>query len=175
VKVFDAQGNRMKMFFAYDEKFRGGIDVAAYRGTGESPAIIVTGAGVGGGPHVRIFDAQGNRIAQFFAFDEKFRGGVKVAIGNILDGNTAPEIIAVPAANGGPSIRVFDLSGQLAAFYDAFEPWWRGSYDTAAGDGALAIASGKGGRRASVRPILIEQTEVPTPPEADFTGYDFVP
>ena len=47
-------------------------------GTGRP--VIVTGAGPGGGPHVRIFSRTGALIDRgWFAYDRSFRGGVNVA------------------------------------------------------------------------------------------------
>ena len=68
-------------FFAYDPAFNGGARVAVVDIYGH--ADIVTGAGPGGGPHVRIFDgATGLQLPDaqdsFFAFDPTFSGGVFV-------------------------------------------------------------------------------------------------
>jgi hypothetical protein len=41
---------------------------------------IVVGAGPGGGPNVRVFDATGVMHSDFFAFDPSFRGGVVVGV-----------------------------------------------------------------------------------------------
>jgi hypothetical protein len=70
-------------FFAYDPAFGGGARVAVVDTNGDGFADIVTGAGPGGGPHVRIFDgATGNQLPNpqdsFFAFDPRFSGGVFV-------------------------------------------------------------------------------------------------
>jgi serralysin len=67
-------------FFAYDQSFSGGVRVAAVDVNGDGKADIVTGAGPGGGPHVKAFDGTnpGNVLESFFAFDPGFLGGVFV-------------------------------------------------------------------------------------------------
>ncbi|TSC96056.1 MAG: Peptidase S8 and S53, subtilisin, kexin, sedolisin [Parcubacteria group bacterium Athens1014_10] len=58
-----------------------------------SSEYIVTGAGNGGGPHVRAFNSNGFPGSfNFFAYDKNFRGGVNVAVGDI-DGDGKAEII----------------------------------------------------------------------------------
>src|SRR5262249_46199171 len=71
-------------FFAYDPAFNGGAVVAITDADGDGEADIITGAGPGAGPHVRIFNgatsmqAQNNVVDSFMAFDPTFTGGVFV-------------------------------------------------------------------------------------------------
>jgi hypothetical protein len=71
-------------FFAYAPAFSGGVTVAAIDVNGDGNADIITGAGAGGGPHVRIFDGgtslqlQNNTSDSFYAYDALFSGGVYV-------------------------------------------------------------------------------------------------
>ena len=61
---------------AYDAGFLGGVNVVG-RDNG-----FITGAGPGGGPHVRIWEPVGffdvKVSSEFFAFDPAFTGGVFV-------------------------------------------------------------------------------------------------
>jgi subtilisin family serine protease len=78
VKIFDNNGRLQTQFFAYDQSFHGGVSIAAGDTNGDGLAEIITGAGQSGPPHVRIFDAKGNFLSSFYAFDSNFSGGVNV-------------------------------------------------------------------------------------------------
>lgn len=120
VRVFDFSGNLKNQFFAYDTKFRGGVNVAVGDIDGDGKAEIITGAGAGGGPHVRIFNEQGELKGQFFAYDSNFKGGVNVAVGDI-DGDGKAEIVTGAGAGGGPHIKIFNELGELRGQFFAYE------------------------------------------------------
>ena len=72
--------------------------------TGDGVAEIITGAGPGGGPHVRAFSLAGGvvtEVASFYAYDPAFAGGVYVAAAD-LTGDGVAEIIT----GAGPSAAV---------------------------------------------------------------------
>jgi len=77
--VIDNTGNFVKSFFAYNEKFLGGVSIASADTNGNGDGEIITGAGAGGGPHVRIFRQDGTPIGGFMAYPTTFKGGVNVA------------------------------------------------------------------------------------------------
>lgn len=120
VRVFNSEGVLINPgFFAYDEVYRGGVNVAIGDLNGDGWFEIICGAGVGGGPHVRIFNKHGKVINPgFFAYESWFRGGVNVASGDV-DGDGLDEIITGPGLGGAPEIRVYDKDGKLEA-----NPFW---------------------------------------------------
>ncbi len=76
-------------YFVYAPTFRGGVSVAAgnvFGGVG-SPDEIITGAGPGGGPHVRAFQLSNtnrpNSVLEYMAFDPDYRSGIYVSAGDI--------------------------------------------------------------------------------------------
>lgn len=79
----------LSSFFAY-AGFGGGVFVSTGDFNNDGIAELVTGAGAGGNPHVKVFNGTGisnpdsAMAASFLAFDAAFRGGVRV---NVADTN----------------------------------------------------------------------------------------
>lgn len=72
--------------------------------------FIVTTAGKGGGPHVRVFSEAGSVQAEptsLFAFDANLRTGLNVTTGDI-DADGQDEIIVSPKKGAGPHIQVYE-------------------------------------------------------------------
>src|SRR5205823_2092335 len=97
--------------FAYEPSFRGGVNVAVGDFGGDVGRGLVTGAGVGGGPAVKVFNAVTREaVAAFFVYAPDVRGGVLVAAGD-LDGDGFDDLVTGPG--GGPSeVKVFDPNGE---------------------------------------------------------------
>ena len=120
VRIFNTAGQVKGQFMAYDPNFRGGVNVAVGDLDRDGKAEIVTGAGNGGGPHVRIFDANGRLKYHFMAYDKNFRGGVNIAVGDV-DGDGQAEIVTGAGPGGSPHVRVFDGQGNLKAQFMAYD------------------------------------------------------
>lgn len=88
--------------------FGGQIFVGAGDIDADGKADIITGAGPGAGPHVRVLRASDQaELASFYAYDPAFTGGVRVAGGD-ADGDGVSELITGPGPGGGPHLRLFN-------------------------------------------------------------------
>ena len=148
VKRFDASGRLEKEWNAYGEKFLGGVSLAVGDVDGDGVAEVVTGAGVGGGPQVRIFDRDGKIKGQFFAFDVSERTGISLSLGNVSE-NEGLEILVTRLSGGDGEVRFFSRTGERigSIFPFGFIP---GGFSLAAGDmdkdgiDELVVGSGNG-------------------------------
>ncbi len=150
VKVFDGQtGLVLRSFTAFDPGFLGGVRVGAADVTGDGIADIITGAGAGGGPHVKVFDGvTGAEIRSFFAFDPAFGGGVFVAGGDV-GGDGIDDLLIGAGAGGSPEVKVFDgQTGLVLRSFLAFDPAFLGGVRVASvdvnHDGIADIVTGRG-------------------------------
>ncbi len=162
VEVFDGHdGSLVSSFYAYDPAFTGGVSVAGLDGNAVAiahffrPLTVVTGAGPGGGPHVRTFDGRtGQGLTDFMAYDPSFRGGVNVAAGAgaaVSVADPAFTVVTAPASGGGPDVRVYTTTGTLQASFLAYDPGFTGGVTvaavpvTASGTKAILTGAGPGG------------------------------
>jgi hypothetical protein len=96
-------------FFAFEEDFTGGLSVAGADVNGDGVPDVIVAAGQGGGPRVRVFSGQdGTVLADFYAFEADFRGGVTVAAADVT-GDGRAELVVGAGPGGGPRVRVLDV------------------------------------------------------------------
>ncbi|HUR48101.1 MAG TPA: N-acetylmuramoyl-L-alanine amidase [Acidimicrobiales bacterium] len=135
VRVFKGDGTPLTGFMAYGSAFTGGVRVATADVNGDGRDEIVTGAGPGGGPHVRILDMTGRALGSFFAYPQDFTGGVNVAgIASDQASSTPSEWIVTGAGeSGGPHVRVFDVTGAEKGNFFAGRPTDKGGVRVAGG------------------------------------------
>jgi fibronectin-binding autotransporter adhesin len=136
VEVFDPITGVLRFsFYAYEEHFTGGVRVAAGDVNGDGVPDILTAAGPGGGPHVKVFDGvTGTEIRSFFAYEASFRGGVFVSAGDI-NGDGFADIITGADSGGGPHVEVFSgKDGSLLRSFYAYDAAFTGGVRVAGGD-----------------------------------------
>jgi hypothetical protein len=125
VRIYDGRDFRlMTQFLAFDPPYDRGVWIAAADITGNGRAEIVCGADAGGPPLVRVFDAAtGRRLADIMAYEPGFRGGVRVAVGDV-NGDGTNDVITIPGPGRPLTVRVFDgrnVANVLSQF-DAYGP-----------------------------------------------------
>jgi hypothetical protein len=143
VRVFDGASQGQSLihdFLAYDAGFTGGVYVAAGDVNGDGFSDIVTGAGAGGEPDVRVFSGEDLfPLQQFFAFDLTFTGGVRVAAGDVNDDGKA-DIVAGAGPGDAPLVRVFDGDTQdILNEYFAYEDTFTGGVFVAVTDSGRGL------------------------------------
>lgn len=175
-RIFDGvTTNQIRQFFVYDPRFIGGTWIATGDVDGDGKDELITGADAGGGPNVQVFKFSngssggsglipGDQVLfNFFAFDPRFIGGVRVGAGDI-EGIGRADIICAAGPGGGPNITVFNTNVLTSATPTAtksffvFDPRFIGGVFVTTGDvngdGQAEIISGPasvGGPNVTVR------------------------
>jgi hypothetical protein len=116
-------------------------------------SLYAVGADAGATPYVAVYDAVAHQPKfQFYAFATAFRGGVRVAVGDV-NGDGVSDVIVAAGPGGSPHVRVLDgltgaqLSGAIGSF-DAYAHAFTGGVYVAAadvnGDGFADVITGAG-------------------------------
>ena len=168
VRVIDPETGISKLsFLAFDPAYKGGLFVNAADVTGDGTKDIVISSGLGVRSHIKIFDGStGLELASFYAFEEGFKGGSTVAVGD-TDGDGVAEIVVGKGPGSEPLVRIFEQKSdgwsQRSEFL-AFERFFRGGVYVAigdiGGDGRTEIAVGaNAGAGAAVAIFNAKTTE----------------
>jgi hypothetical protein len=133
VRTYSGNIGALRDFFAYPVGFTGGVRVALGDLTGDGVVDTATGAGAGGGPHVKVFSGVDGSLARdFMAFDAAFSGGVYVGAGDVNGDGRIDLVVSTGSAAG--RVRVFD--GRNNAIIRDFTPYG------AAFTGGVRVATG---------------------------------
>jgi hypothetical protein len=150
VRIFNGDGlTVLRSFFAYSQDFSGGVCVASIDFNNDGILDLVTGAGLGGAPHVKVFDGATNAvISQWYAYPTDFTGGVFVAVGDIGNDGTF-EVVTGAGIGGAPVVAVWDpftgaLISQFMAYAEVFTGGVRVAINDGNGDGITDLITGAG-------------------------------
>jgi hypothetical protein len=81
VKIFNGKNRDVIAEFpAVDNKYRGGAFITAGDVTGNGQANAIVGLDAGTIPVVRVYDLKGKTLVEWLAYDERFKGGVRVGM-----------------------------------------------------------------------------------------------
>ncbi len=97
VKIFRGDLSLINEFLAYGKNFIGGVNAVGSDIDKDGKGEVITLPGLTGGPHLRFFNSYGDEkiTKRTFLFDNNFKGGLSLAIGDV-DGGGQKEILMAP-------------------------------------------------------------------------------
>ena len=110
--------------------------------------LVITGTNEGGGPQVNVYNLLTQQTTDFFAFAPSFRGGVRVASGDVT-GDGIADVVVAAGPGGGPQVNVYDgtslqLVHSFYAYNAAFDDGIFVAVGDVNGDGYADIITGAG-------------------------------
>jgi len=95
------------------------VYVAAGDTNGDGKADIITGAGAGGGPELKVFSGADHSVLEdFMAFSQGYLGGVRVGYLGDLNGDGKGDLLVAPGAGLAPQVSAYD--GATLASLDGY-------------------------------------------------------
>lgn len=119
VRIFDAASRAqiagpLGSFLAYGASFKGGVFVAAGDINGDTFADVITGAGAGMAPIVKVFTKDQPATPRvFLAHPAGQKKGVRVAAGDV-NGDQVAEIVTALGPGGKAEVRLFNIVSTAA-------------------------------------------------------------
>ncbi len=140
IRIWSLTGAYEAQFFAFDKKFRGGVNVALGDFNGDGDAEIAVAPRKSGGPQVRVFDydsatGQYSLVSQFFADTQTLRSGLMLEAGD-LDADGDDELVTSPLVGPG-TVHGFAWDGASFTELFAVQPFgdtYQGGYKVRVGD-----------------------------------------
>jgi len=119
-----------------------------YQAVTATSNLVITGTNVGGGPQVNVYNILTQETTTFFAFAPSFRGGVRVASGDVT-GDGIADVVVVAGPGMGPQVNVYDgtsleLVHSFYAYNAAFNDGIFVAVGDVNGDGYADIITGAG-------------------------------
>lgn len=105
-----------------------------YQAVTATSNLVITGTNVGGGPQVNVYNLLTQETTNFFAFAPSFKGGVRVASGDV-NGDGIADVVVAAGPGGGPQVNVYDgTSLQLVHSFYAYNAAFNDGIFVAVGD-----------------------------------------
>ena len=121
IRLYDEQGQEVpqgevgRIFVGNEmsfEGYTGGVFVGTADLDGDGDDEILVSADAGAAPHVKAFGTSDEALLSFLAYDESFRGGVRIN-GQDRDGDGDDEIVTGTGPGVRGHVKVFDGDGSL--------------------------------------------------------------
>jgi hypothetical protein len=155
VTVWSGAGRKKADFFAFDNGYPYGLNVAAGDLDGDGKAEIVAALAGASPPAVRVFDGATGAKLREFAGIRGFEGGLNLSVGDV-DGDGTRDILVAANGGGGPHVFAYHGDGTALGSFFAYDETYMGGVLLAVADlgSGPAIVTLPAERGTGTRPEL---------------------
>jgi uncharacterized delta-60 repeat protein len=171
ISIFTYTGTPLYTFESFPAEFKGGVRVATADITGDGCPDFFVAPAKGGSPVVRIFDGfTFDLLREIPVLDPGYKGGVNIAVADVLDPTNAVELIVAPGKKFPPRVEIYDplTVGVPLKTFDAYAATFKGGVRLAPIQavigGRLELAVGPASGRGAVK---IFDVNLATPAELE--------
>lgn len=138
VRIFEPSGDLLNQFYAFEKKYKGGLDVAAGDVDGDGKDEIAVSKFSGKSAIVKIFrNNKKKKVLFMHNVFPKLSSGVTIALADI-DGDRKAEIISGTTGKTVAQVKIYKAEGarhgRLVGKFKPFGKKYQGGVDVAAGD-----------------------------------------
>lgn len=148
IRVVDQNGVLLSSFMAFEANFKGGAQAAAGDVDGDGQIEIVVVPDSDRDPIVRIYNLNGQKEKEFYAFNVSYIAGLNLAVGDV-DKDGLAEIVVTPNYGLLPKVKIFNGQGGVEKEFLAYAPNFTGGVNIGLADmnnnGQLDVITGAGG------------------------------
>jgi cyclophilin family peptidyl-prolyl cis-trans isomerase len=140
----NADGTQRFTAQPFEVSFTGGVRTAVADVTGDGQADLITTAGFGGGPVIKVFDGvDGKELRSIMIFESTFRGGLYLDAKD-ASGRGYAQILVGAGQSGGPRVSLYDfVQDKTVLNYFAYDSTLRGGV-------AVSLADLRGGEQFQI-------------------------
>lgn len=153
VQAWRDDGQPFVKLYPFEASFRGDmeLELGDVNSNGNLEILAAPGHGEGALP-IKVYTKDSLRVyADWYPFGKDYTGGYSIAVGNV-DFDPFEEIIVGMGPGNAPKIAIFDHNLRLQSEFIAYESYFRGGVNVAAGNvlggnkDAIIVSPGKGGK-----------------------------
>lgn len=128
VKLFEYTGLQLGEFDAYGKNFQGGATLRSADVDNDGIDELLLAPGMGGGPHIRVYQPDGTLKLEFFAGNVNEAGGA-IAKYIDIDGDHKNEYVISYHSGHDAVIRLYDDAGKFKTEWGVFDTKYKGGVD----------------------------------------------
>ncbi len=150
VRIYRTNGQMIKKFLAYENKFTGGVNLASGDINGDGIDELIMAPAHNRRAEIKIMNKNFKLRLSWLAYPANYLGGANLSVADLNKDGRA-EIATMPASSASAQIKIFNYTGKLLSQWLAYEAQLKGefklvalnAYSALGSNPIIAVAAGK--------------------------------